>query len=329
MNFKKKLVKTTAVLAIPVALGLSSLTAPAFANYLTNLAKFDFIGSKNSSEILENSTKQDSAFILAENISDKVMISDLNPNFASQQLSLDSLFSTLNLNDTLPSGYFPMADTLSHDEVLSRQIYNRHRIVQKSGDEYYSDWKSLKWSKLSKLIGVTPGLINYDSRVKEDFFNKFGTDVADITRKYSISPSDFIALIFGESGANQFSLSWTYCVGLGQLSTGVLFPKSPFPYFVSQGTPKKINPFNVVDVLDRSAMLYSSLLKTFNGDRDLALTAYNAGSGTVNSAIAESGSTDLASILESDVLSSEAKQYAAHVRSSDNLAASYVRSYIN
>jgi soluble lytic murein transglycosylase-like protein len=50
-----------------------------------------------------------------------------------------------------------------------------------------------------------------------------------------------------------------------------------------------INPWDPVQALDAAARFMATLISSYGGDEAKALAAYNAGSGTVNWAIASGG----------------------------------------
>lgn len=326
MNFNKKLVKTALLLTLPAVFGLSSLSTP------NTPSKVNLDYSIHLTFNYYPSLGFDSNSIATKAVSDKVMVSDLG--VSSDFNTIDSLFSTINLDDTLKSGYLPVTKKTPKDEILGSQVYNRHRVVRKSGAEYKKDWKHFKWGKLSSLLGIKKGKANFDPAVRRDFFDRFSDEILNVTNKYSILNDEFVSLILGESGGSQFCLSPTYCVGAPQLSTDIMFPKHSFNYFVSKGVPKEINPLNVAEALDRAGMFYSFLKKSYDSDRTLALTAYNGGKSAVDSAIVHSSAYTIDAVLNAKkgsnyVLSNEARSYAKHIKSYDTTSDILIAGYLS
>jgi hypothetical protein len=93
-----------------------------------------------------------------------------------------------------------------------------------------------------------------------------------------ISPHYFVAQIQQESGFHPQAQSSAGAVGIAQ-------------FLPATAASLGVNPYHPVSALQGAARLMASLTSEFNGNAAMALAAYNAGSGTVNTAIAQCGST--------------------------------------
>lgn len=95
------------------------------------------------------------------------------------------------------------------------------------------------------------------------------TLASEIAEKYGVDPALFSALIQQESGFNPKAVSPAGAQGLTQL-----MPKTGRSLGVT-------DPFDPKQNLEGGAKYLAQMLKEFNGDRKLALAAYNAGPGAV------------------------------------------------
>ena len=115
-------------------------------------------------------------------------------------------------------------------------------------------------------------------------------------------PTDLIWLAQIESGWNPYALSWASARGIWQFvpATGVRFGLSQNYWVDERSDPEKST---------RAAAKYLKFLGgRYRGNWELALAAYNAGEGTVDSAIARSGSRDFWQ-LRSGFLPQETRNY--------------------
>src|SRR5262245_42086220 len=115
-------------------------------------------------------------------------------------------------------------------------------------------------------------------------------------------PTDLIWLAQIESGWNPYALSWASARGIWQFvpATGVRFGLSQNYWVDERSDPEKST---------RAAAKYLKWLGTrYHGNWELALAAYNSGEGTIDSAIARSGSRDFWQ-LRSGFLPQETRNY--------------------
>ena len=115
-------------------------------------------------------------------------------------------------------------------------------------------------------------------------------------------PTDLVWLAQIESGWNPYALSWASARGIWQFvpSTGARFGLSQNYWVDERSDPEKST---------RAAARYLKWLgERYRGNWELALAAYNSGEGTVDSAIARSGSRDFWQ-LRSGFLPQETRNY--------------------
>jgi membrane-bound lytic murein transglycosylase D len=115
-------------------------------------------------------------------------------------------------------------------------------------------------------------------------------------------PTDLVWLAQIESGWNPYALSWASARGIWQFvpSTGARFGLSQNYWVDERSDPEKST---------RAAARYLKWLgERYRGNWGLALAAYNSGEGTVDSAIARSGSRDFWQ-LRSGFLPQETRNY--------------------
>jgi len=115
-------------------------------------------------------------------------------------------------------------------------------------------------------------------------------------------PTDLVWLAQIESGWNPYALSWASARGIWQFvpSTGMRFGLSQNYWVDERSDPEKST---------RAAAKYLKWLGArYHGNWELALAAYNSGEGTVDSAIARSGSRDFWQ-LRSGFLPQETRNY--------------------
>lgn len=100
-----------------------------------------------------------------------------------------------------------------------------------------------------------------------DYINNL---ISDTAKKYSVDEKLIHAIVKQESGYNTNATSAAGARGLMQL-----MPQTAKSFGVS-------NPYNPASNLDAGVKLISGLIKKYNGNVVLALSAYNSGSGNVS-----------------------------------------------
>lgn len=97
--------------------------------------------------------------------------------------------------------------------------------------------------------------------------------IHDMERTYGI-PNDILArIIMHESHGDALAVSYSYCTGMGQLSTH---------HYRENRSNGSFSPFNPVDNLHAAARYVRYLLRRYRGSTPQAIAAYNAGEGTIS-----------------------------------------------
>lgn len=118
-----------------------------------------------------------------------------------------------------------------------------------------------------------------------------------------INSSIFVKQIQAESGFNPNAASSAGAIGIAQ-------------FLPSTAAGMGVNPWDPVSALQGAARLDAQNLKAYGGDYKKMLAAYNAGGGTVNSAIARGGSNWLA------YMPTETQKYVSNIMSGSNVPSS-------
>jgi surface antigen len=98
----------------------------------------------------------------------------------------------------------------------------------------------------------------------------------EAARAAGIPATPFLRQINAESGFNPNAVSPAGAIGIAQ-------------FMPATAAGLGINPWDPVQALDAAARFMATLISSYGGDEAKALAAYNAGSGTVNWAIASGG----------------------------------------
>ena len=93
--------------------------------------------------------------------------------------------------------------------------------------------------------------------------------IIEKSKKYDLDPNLLAGLLKQESNFNPYAVSHCGAMGLGQL-----MPETARSLGVT-------DPFNAAQNIDGAAKYLSQQLKTFGGNKEKALAAYNAGPGAV------------------------------------------------
>lgn len=104
----------------------------------------------------------------------------------------------------------------------------------------------------------------------ERLFRRYCNFIKDVSRYYNVSESLIRSVIHVESFYNPYAVSKKGAQGLMQL----------MPYVAKELGVS--NPFVPEQNIEGGTRLLSKLLKKYNGNRRLALAAYNAGEGAVD-----------------------------------------------
>lgn len=112
--------------------------------------------------------------------------------------------------------------------------------------------------------GMAPANVQYETVARQDALNA------------GISPDTFVRQIMQESGFNPFAISPAGAIGIAQFEPAT-------------AAALGIDPHDPIASLKAAASLMESYVQQFGGDYAKALAAYNAGPGTVQSAVQAGG----------------------------------------
>lgn len=134
----------------------------------------------------------------------------------------------------------------------------------------------------------------------------FGGQIAETIRSSDLPVGLLLAQMYVESAGNPRALSAKGALGLWQL-----MPETArrFGLTVSRDTDHRLDPA----LSTRAALQYMAELYRRFGDWELALAAYNAGEGAVESAIQRSGSRSFARLAALRLLPLETRAYVPAV----------------
>ncbi|WP_196607426.1 phage tail tape measure protein [Pectinatus frisingensis] len=129
----------------------------------------------------------------------------------------------------------------------------------------------------------------------------YAETIKEVADEYGLDHNAFAAMLKQESGFNPNAVSPAGAMGMSQL-----MPDTAAGLGVT-------DPYDVRQNLEGGAQYLKDQLDTFGGNLPLAYAAYNAGPGTVQSAINQSGSTNWSAVK--DYLPEETQNYVASISS--------------
>ncbi len=119
-------------------------------------------------------------------------------------------------------------------------------------------------------------IVVYPKILKKLYPKKYSEYVEQSSEKYEIEEEWIYALIKGESNFNQNCISKSGAIGLMQIIESTAIEVS------DEVGIEKIDLREAKTNIEIGTKYFSNLVKYFKGNYNLAITAYNAGLGTVN-----------------------------------------------
>lgn len=154
------------------------------------------------------------------------------------------------------------------------------KVASSEGKAAFGDFASLfnsdRWKNNPDASGLQEFYSSLDSRYSVQHGSLTSASLASLldnnAKRYNVNPELLAAIMHQESGGNPGAKSGKGAMGLMQL-----MPETASTYGVR-------NPYNPEQNMDAGAHYFSDLLKRYNYNVPLALSAYNAGPGAVDRA---------------------------------------------
>lgn len=174
-----------------------------------------------------------------------------------QQMIQKQAFSILTENNNTLSSYSPIVD-LPFKQLLQEKIQNAsEQTAQQLGNKPFNQITH-NFNPVPVTKEATSTKTNYDSIIKE------------MATKYNVDQQLVKSVIKAESNFNPLAKSGAGAQGLMQL-----MPNTARGLGVT-------NSFDVKQNIEGGTKYLSQMLKKYNGNKTLALAAYNAGPGNVD-----------------------------------------------
>jgi hypothetical protein len=150
--------------------------------------------------------------------------------------------------------------------------------INRSIDEYFKGQQPVNFPVIDTRISTgNTTAFQYRGVSTQTFLSAnvpggYGSAIAASASKHSVDPGILAGLYHQESRYRPDIINGTTPSSAGALGIAQIVPKHH----------PGVNPLNPLEAIDYGASYLAKLLKRYNGDYHLALTAYNAGEGNVD-----------------------------------------------
>jgi hypothetical protein len=196
-----------------------------------------------------------------------------NPNKKERDLQIGD-YLIFNIPEKSLKGYLP----LTSEEDIKK---NREYAQQRTPEEFLGDRNAFGAKRLAKLLGITPGDLEYDEGKIIENFEQLKPFILKYSQEYGMDYETIAAICKQESGFRQWTSSTTGSYG----ACGHTKDTYGGEHYLLGKRKEKSNPYNLDQHIEDTVKEYKQNIRMFLGSKKLALAAYNQGRGKVYRAL--------------------------------------------